>query len=80
MSKENKTIELRDEELEKVTGGFTLTREQYESGNYNLEGNMTIEFEGDVYQLVVGYEGTVYFYVYKQVGGTKQLLIPLDKL
>ena len=72
--------ELTDEELETVNGGFELTREQYESGNYNLYGNSTITFEDDTYQLVTGYEGTVYFYVYKQVGGTKQLLIPLDKL
>ena len=76
----DKKIELSDEELDKVNGGFVLTREQYESGNYDLQGNTFIEFEGDLYQLVVGYEGTVYFYVYQQVNGTKQLLIPLGKL
>ena len=41
---------------------------------------MFIEFEGDTYKLVTGYEGTVYFYLFKQVNGTKQLLIPLGNL
>ena len=56
------------------------TAEEYESGNFNLQGNMFIEFEGDTYKLVTGYEGTVYFYLFKQVNGTKQLLIPLGNL
>lgn len=73
-------IELNDKELEQVNGGFELTREQYESGGYCLYGNKYITFEGDTYELVTGYESVPLFYAYKQVGGTKQLLIPLDKL
>ena len=80
MLEENKTVELNDDELEKVSGGFVLTKEQYESGNYDLRGNSVIEYEGDTYELVTGYTGKMYFYLYQQVGGTKQLLIPLGKL
>ena len=57
-----------------------MIKEQYKSGNYDLQGNSVIEYEGDTYELVTGYTGEVYFYLYQQVGGTKQLLIPLGKL
>lgn len=76
----DKTKALNDDELKNISGGFVLTREQYESGNYDLEGNSEIEFEDKIYRLVAGYTDVPLYYLYKEVGGSGQLLIPLGKL
>ena len=48
MSEENKTVELKDEELEKVTGGVT----QNEDGTYNILADETFRRNGYDYNVI----------------------------